>query len=730
VSTLQEVQRGISVLFEPGDVVEVRVPKTRFGTISGYFNDHVAMANAIVELSKGGHNGVYYTLNQIQSELLARTDNKIVNKAEVTTNDAQVTRRRWLLIDVDPVRPAGISSSEAEKTASLYVAQDVVKYLVQQEWMIPTSADSGNGTHLLYRLDLENTKEVTETIKAVLNNLADMFDTDSVKIDRSVFNAARITKAYGSLCCKGANTTDRPHRNSKIRVAKEDKTVVTLEQLNALAQKTTQLPQTSSASASSVKQLDKIEALEAFMDFYGIKYTETMETSGGVKWQLDECPFNPEHKKPDSVMFLYENGAKGFKCLHNSCSDNHWIELRTKMEIETGKKFNFQSQQGMDYVPPTGTSAGITEAMWTTINSVQAVALQWLWKNRIPLRCNTAFAGDPSTAKTTFALDLIARGSRGDVFLDGTPNTLGVFESILLSSEDDPETVLKPRLMAMCADTTKIHILTSIKVKNGTEESERALRFDTDMLLIRQKLVACPGIRLVVIDPMSNYCGAKNINREQEIRDIMMPLAKMAQELNVSVISIFHNSKTEGRSAMHKVIGAVGNVGTARMGWSFMKDPANPDVKLMLQMKENLGKFPGISFTTVGKDITIDNQPVEQATIKYLSASAVEANDLIIQNESYVQKSNSSLESVLTRVFPFGTEMSAEDGYTKLSEMGIDLDPDSEKDRAKLYRVRIKLGIQTENRKGVWFWIREIPTETDYNSIIRTSISVPMEASL
>jgi hypothetical protein len=39
---------------------------------------------------------------------------------------------------------------------------------------------------------------------------------DDVVVDLTVFNAARITKLYGTMTCKGDSTTDRPHRRSRV----------------------------------------------------------------------------------------------------------------------------------------------------------------------------------------------------------------------------------------------------------------------------------------------------------------------------------------------------------------------------------------------------------------------------------------------------------------------------------------------------------------------------------
>ena len=71
-NTQQEILRAARALFEPGQVVEVRVPKAGAAkTISGYFSDLERMAQAIAGLEKARHPGVYWTLNPVDPALLA-----------------------------------------------------------------------------------------------------------------------------------------------------------------------------------------------------------------------------------------------------------------------------------------------------------------------------------------------------------------------------------------------------------------------------------------------------------------------------------------------------------------------------------------------------------------------------------------------------------------------------------------------------------------------------------
>src|ERR1019366_714490 len=118
----EEILRACRLLMASGDVHEVRIPKAgRRGTISGYFDDHERLADTVLAID-GTAPGVYLTLNPCNPALLARAANRLQERAQVTTSDADILRRRWLLIDFDPVRPAGISSNDREHGRAISAA--------------------------------------------------------------------------------------------------------------------------------------------------------------------------------------------------------------------------------------------------------------------------------------------------------------------------------------------------------------------------------------------------------------------------------------------------------------------------------------------------------------------------------------------------------------------------------------------------------------------------------
>jgi len=183
-------------------------------TRSGYFDNGEALADACMTITSAV--GIYITLNPVMPALLARACNRIrrVKDADCT-KDHHITRRHWLPIDIDAIRPSGISSTDREHEAAHHRAGDVWQFIHDEYgWGDPIEADSGNGAHLLYPVDLP--ADGGEFVERILNDLDERFTDEVCKVDTSVFNAARIWRLYGTPSCKGDSIPDRPHRLSRI----------------------------------------------------------------------------------------------------------------------------------------------------------------------------------------------------------------------------------------------------------------------------------------------------------------------------------------------------------------------------------------------------------------------------------------------------------------------------------------------------------------------------------
>jgi len=209
---------------KPGEITEVRVLdfKGRIsnenvrGTLIGFFDNHNAFCDAVRGIDGQSHGGVYFTLQVIDPRLLARAFNRM-KPAIAGTSDSNVLFYRWLPVDIDPERPANISSSDLELQEALRVRDAVANWLSENfQFSRPIKAMSGNGAHLLYRLpDLPVNQTNRTFIKNTLERIAHDFDSATVKIDTTVFNPARIWKLYGTTARKGDELPASEHRAAR-----------------------------------------------------------------------------------------------------------------------------------------------------------------------------------------------------------------------------------------------------------------------------------------------------------------------------------------------------------------------------------------------------------------------------------------------------------------------------------------------------------------------------------
>ena len=227
-----ETRRAIEVLQAPGEVFEVRIISTsnRKTIISGYFTDPDTLFEKLdtVDLRK---RNVYITLGKVREECFSRSQSECFEQTNTTTSDHEIVAYRWLFIDLDPIRPTGVSASDQELQKAQELSDIVYEYMRGLGFPEPVKAMSGNGYHLLYRLDVLNDEDGRALVKRCLDNLSVMFDNDHVKIDTTNSNPSRICKLHGTLAQKGKSTAKRPHRMSRLLHVPDNVEITPIETL-------------------------------------------------------------------------------------------------------------------------------------------------------------------------------------------------------------------------------------------------------------------------------------------------------------------------------------------------------------------------------------------------------------------------------------------------------------------------------------------------------------------
>lgn len=322
----QEIRRWHSIFKRDDELFEIRILGDR--TWSGYFYD---IETAIEALKPFDNANIYYSINEVKKACASRDQFNCFKQVKGTATSKQdIEHRWWLPIDVDCERPSGVSSTNEEKAKAHKKAQDVFVFLRNNGFSTPVVCDSSSGYHIIYPIDMNNTHESEDAIKAFLEILGHNFTDENIKIDTVLHDSNRILRLPGSYGRKGRSSNERPHRLAKILSIPKDINRMGIEQIKSFnAKYAIKIEQPQRRQYNGYGGVQEQFNIREFIQKYGIEVAKEVPISGGgTKYVLAECPFDSQHKAPDSALFELPNGAVAFKCYHNSCSQHDWRAFR------------------------------------------------------------------------------------------------------------------------------------------------------------------------------------------------------------------------------------------------------------------------------------------------------------------------------------------------------------------------------------------------------------------
>lgn len=331
-----------------------------------------------------------------------------------------------------------------------------------------------------------------------------------------------------------------------------------------------------------------------------------------------------------------------------------------------------------------------------SFDNIEAKSVEWLWDQRIPRNKLTMFCGNPDVGKTTIAADVIARHTTGSDYPDGAKNTDVAREVLMLIAEDDPADTVKPRLVGAGADVSKVKFVRAVEIRQNAKKIERMLALDTDIELLEKALMENRKVGLVVLDPITNYLGKADMNREQEVRRVLTPIRELAERAGVTVIGLAHFNKRSDVSALHRVGGASAMGGVPRAVWLFVKDQQDTGLYKMLRGKGNLAKNnKGLKYRIVEKITTTGGVP----TIEWGGETSENVDDALTVDRDPESRKSSKARRFLLDHFKSHSGMQPSDPIIEEARRhGIS--------KTTLFRAREDLGIEAERPPGStkWYW--------------------------
>ncbi|MAT68932.1 MAG: hypothetical protein CMJ58_05355 [Planctomycetaceae bacterium] len=251
-----------------------------------------------------------------------------------------------------------------------------------------------------------------------------------------------------------------------------------------------------------------------------------------------------------------------------------------------------------------GADSGAYRPVLTRMADIEPRPITWLWSQRIAAGRITLAVGMPGAGKSFLTCDLAARVSTGTPFPDGSPCQRG--SVVFITAEDDPHDTIRPRLDAHRADVSRIHLLSGVvRVENNKAQELMFTLADADIL--RQALQAIPDCRLVVIDPIGSFLGGRcDAHRDNEVRGVLAPIAKLAEQFGPAVLMVAHRRKSAGAIADDTALGSRAFTGIARSVWHLSRDPEARDRRLLLPGKCNLSaEQTGLAFAIAGEPASV-----------------------------------------------------------------------------------------------------------------------------
>jgi hypothetical protein len=280
----------------------------------------------------------------------------------------------------------------------------------------------------------------------------------------------------------------------------------------------------------------------------------------------------------------------------------------------------------------------------TLLSDVEAETIRWLWPGYIALGKLTILDGDPGNGKTTATNDIASRVSTGREMPDGSA---GVPPSgvVLISAEDSLADTIKPRLLAAGADCSRILALT---IAYDEEGKERPITLPFDLELIR-KAIERVDAKLVILDPLMAFLsGDTNSHKDQDIRRVLYPVSKLAEDTEAAFVIVRHLNKATGGNVLYRGGGSIGIIGAARTGLLVEKDPNDKNRRVLACTKSNIAMIPeSLSFHLE------DCNGV--ARVVWDGVSPHSANDLLsMQNNGAEKSASKEAEYFLYEILGFG----------------------------------------------------------------------------
>ncbi len=361
---------------------------------------------------------------------------------------------------------------------------------------------------------------------------------------------------------------------------------------------------------------------------------------------------------------------------------------------------------------PVETQDSITRTMtMTRADKVQAEVTPWLWPNRIVANNINVFSGEPDMGKGLTWTDFVSRLTRHEDFPDCLNDLTGPVDVVIMSSEDDINSTVVPRLIAAGADLTRVHFIIITENVGGTI-AEGIAALDKDLPAIEKLLEELePGaVALIVVDPIIAFMGDADANKDKDVRPIFTRMKAFSKKNKLAWLTVNHFNKNSGATSINRTTGAKTFVSAPRATWMFGKDPEDSERRLMMKGKGNLAKqgLKTLAYRIVETFIEVNGKPYMDDKGRSVGVPCIEwdgetdhnAEDVLSSDSDPLKRGSKSVEIFLNNIL--GSQPDGVMLATEIYKAGEDVKISSD----RLKRAKNQLGVVVFKLGDRWYWAK------------------------
>ncbi len=367
--------------------------------------------------------------------------------------------------------------------------------------------------------------------------------------------------------------------------------------------------------------VDAVQAVPDHPDYKAVirelEHVGALERIGGKPW-LASC----------IERVVDANDAAYYAKLVKSASNRRKVldaAARAQHAAATGTDYDGalrEAVEAMQAAKPSHTAN--TGPVMLCLADVQATPVNWLWPGRMPLGRITLLVGRPGEGKSFLTTDMASRVTTGSPWPDSSECPHG--SVILVSAEDDPADTIRPRLDAHGADASRVHLLAAVRRQGDGGKLYESMFTLADLPALEAALQRVPDCKLIVIDPIGSFLGGgTDAHRDNEVRGVLAPVAKLAEQYGPAVLIVAHRRKSAGDFADDTALGSRAFTGIARATWHLSRDKDDKHRRLLLPGKNNLGpEGTGLAFSIGGEPAALhwERDPVSMSADEGMAIEA------------------------------------------------------------------------------------------------------------